>query len=347
MTAVVSDRLAAPPRTMQAAVITAPRTVELRTVALPEPGAKQMRVRLEGCGVCASNIPPWEGRPWFNYPMPPGALGHEAWGVVDAVGNDVTEFSVGDRIGTISQGGYAEFDLATPEMAVRLPESLKNQPFPAEPLGCAMNIFRRSKVRAGETVAIIGIGFLGALLTRLAKNTGATVIAISRRADSLAFGRSVGADEVIALDDSHRVITEVARLTNGSGGYDVHGFCDCVFECAGTQNTLDLAGELCGVRARLLIAGYHQDGLRQINMQVWNWRGLDVINAHERDSAIYRRGMQDAVAAVESGQLDPRPLFTHQFPLSKLNEALDITHDRPAGFAKALILFDQSTGGLR
>ncbi len=345
MTAVARNTLAAPPRMMQAAVLTAPRTVELRTVPLPAPGPGQIRVRLEGCGVCASNIPPWEGRPWFSYPMAPGALGHESWGIVDATGVNVTNFKPGDRIATISQAGYAEYDLATPETAVRLSDSLSDQPFPAEPLGCAMNIFRRSKVRAGETVAIIGIGFLGALLTRLAKNAGARVIAISRRADSLAFGRRMGADEAITLDDPHRVIREVAALTSGSGGYDVQGFCDCVFECAGSQNALDLAGELCGVRGRLIVAGYHQDGVRQINMQVWNWRGLDVINAHERDPAVYRRGMRDAVAAVESGQLDPRPLFTHRFPLSRLNQALEMTHQRPAGFAKALILFDEPAGG--
>jgi threonine dehydrogenase-like Zn-dependent dehydrogenase len=347
MTAITAKPISATTRTMQAAVITAPHTVEVRTVELPTPGPKQLRFRLEGCGVCASNIPPWEGRPWFNYPMIPGALGHEAWGFVDAIGSDVNEFEIGDRVATLSQGGYAEFDLATPEMAVRLPQSLDGQPFPAEPLGCAMNIFRRSNVRAGETVAIIGIGFLGALLTRLAKNIGVRVIAISRRRASLNVARCMGADKVIQLDDSHRAIHEVAKLTNGSSGYEVSGFCDCVFECAGTQSALDLAAEICGVRGRLIIAGYHQDGPRQTNMQLWNWRGLDVINAHERDPAMYRRGMLEAVAAVESGQLDPRPLFTHRFPLSQLHEALELTRVRPAGFIKALITFDQPAEGWR
>ena len=61
-----------------------PEVMHFEDVELGDPGPGQVRVRIEGCGVCASNIPPWEGREWFTYPMPPGQLGHEAWGRVDA-----------------------------------------------------------------------------------------------------------------------------------------------------------------------------------------------------------------------------------------------------------------------
>ena len=57
-----------------------------------------------------------------------------------------------------------------------------------------------------------------------------------------------------------------------------------------------------------MIAGYHQDGPRQVNMQLWNWRGLDVINAHERDPAVYVQGIREAVEAVAAGRLDPAAL---------------------------------------
>ncbi len=344
MTVLAHEPLSATTRTMLSAVVAAPGKVEMRQIPLPQPAAKQFRVRLEGCGVCASNIPPWEGRPWFTYPMKPGALGHEGWGVIDAVGEAVTQFQVGDRVGILSYSAYAQYDLATEETAVRLPKELEGQPFPAEPLGCAVNIFRRCEIRPGQTVAIIGIGFLGALLTRLASHAGANVIAISRRADSRQQARIMGAHEIIAFDDPRSVVERVAAITGGSGGYEVRGFCDCVIECAGTQNALDLAAELCGVRGRLVIAGYHQDGPRQINMQLWNWRGLDVINAHERETAIYLRGMREAVSAVVSGALDPVRLYTHRFPLHQLGEALDLTRERPAGFVKALILFESSEG---
>ena len=82
----------------------------------------------------------------------------------------------GDRVATLSGKSYAEYDVARADMAVRLPPELAGRPFPGEPIGCAMNIFRRSDVRAGDTVAIVGIGFLGAILTRLATDAGADCV---------------------------------------------------------------------------------------------------------------------------------------------------------------------------
>jgi 2-desacetyl-2-hydroxyethyl bacteriochlorophyllide A dehydrogenase len=325
-------------KTMRAAVVTGPRTVEVRDVAMPVPEAGQVLVRVEGCGVCASNVPPWEGRDWFTYPLAPGQLGHEAWGTVAEVGDAVTGLSVGQRVAMLSNNAYAEYDLARPEQLVKLPEALAGQPFPAEPLGCAMNIFDRSGIKAGQTVAIIGVGFLGAVLIRLAKQAGARVIAVTQRAFSQEVASRMGADEIVPMDDHWKVIQRVGDLTDGTGGYDVQGFCDVVIECTGKQWPLDLAAELCGVRGRLVIAGYHQDGPRQVNLQLWNWRGLDVINAHERDAAVYRRGMVAAVEAVSSGRLDPSPLYTHWHPLENLADALHQTIDRPDGFVKALIL---------
>ena len=324
--------------TMRAAVVRSPGVAEVVDVPLSQPGPGQVRVKIEGCGVCASNIPPWEGREWFNYPMAPGQLGHEAWGFVDDVGDGVTRFRPAQRVAILSNNAYAQYDVAAEGQVVALPAALDGRPFPAEPLGCAMNIFERSDVRAGQTVAIIGIGFLGALLTRLAADAGARVIAIARRAFALEVAKRMGAHELVAMDDHWRAITRVAELTGGSGGYDVRGFCDRVIECTGKQWPLDLAAELCAVQARLVVAGYHQDGTRQVNMQLWNWRGLDVINAHERDPKIYLRGMQAAVDAVASGRLDPTPLYTHGFPLERLGEALDMTKQRPDGFMKALVM---------
>src|SRR5579883_403852 len=78
----------------RAAVIVGPRRVEIESRPLPSLGADQVRVRLRGCGVCGSNLPVWEGRPWFNYPLEPGAPGHEGWGVVDDVGENVSHLRV-------------------------------------------------------------------------------------------------------------------------------------------------------------------------------------------------------------------------------------------------------------
>ena len=316
---------------MRAVILAGPGRIRMEEVARPRPGPGQVRIRLEGCGVCASNLTPWAGPEWMQFPTQPGALGHEGWGVVDALGKEVRGLAIGDRVAALSYNAYAEYDLAEADAVARLPDSLASQPFPGEPLGCAMNIFRRSEIQVGQTIAIVGIGFLGAILTRLASGAGARVIAISRRPFALEISRSMGAAETIAMDDHNAIIEQVKELTGGT-------FCDRVIEAVGKQWPLDLAGEITRERGRLIIAGYHQDGPRQVNMWLWNWRGLDVISAHERDPKIYMRGIREAVDAVASGRLDPRPLYTHRFPLDQLDKALDATRDRPGEFLKALVI---------
>ncbi|MDB4948179.1 MAG: threonine dehydrogenase [Gemmatimonadetes bacterium] len=316
--------------TMRAAVLAAPRTFQVREAPVPRPGPGEVRVHLAGTGVCASNVTPWEGPPWMTFPTEPGGMGHEGWGVVDAVGEGVDALAPGDRVAALSYHAYAEYDVCPASQCVLLPPELADVPFPGEPLGCAMNIFRRSGIHEGHTVAIVGIGFLGALLTKLAKDAGARVVAISRRRYSLEVARRMGADETIAMDDHKAIIEQVKERTDGQ-------LCERVIEAVGKQRPLDLAGELTRERGRLIIAGYHQDGPRQVNMQLWNWRGIDVVNAHERDPQVYVDGIRAAVDAVLNGRLDPSPLYTHTYPLDKLDEALAATRDRPDGFFKALV----------
>lgn len=73
-------------------------------------------------------------------------------------------------------------------------------------------------------------------------------------------------------------------------------------------------------------------------MQLWNWRGLDVVNAHERDPGVYVKGIAAAVEAVRDGALDPTPLYTHRFGLDQVDAALDTAVERPDGFIKALVM---------
>ncbi|WP_277981645.1 MDR/zinc-dependent alcohol dehydrogenase-like family protein [Sphingomonas phyllosphaerae] len=315
---------------MAAAVLMAPRRFELREAPVPRPGTGEVRVRLEGCGVCASNVEPWEGQPWSTYPSEAGGMGHEGWGVVDALGEGVSDVALGDRVTMLSGHSFAPYDVAAVDQLVRLPAGLDGRAFPGEPLACAMNIFRRSAIEPGQTVAIVGIGFLGAVLTKLASDAGARVIAISRRAESLALATRYGAAETIAMDDHWAIIERVKELTG-------EALCARVIEAVGKQWPLDLASAITGFGGRLIVAGYHQDGPRQVNMQDWNWKGIDVINAHERDPRVNRRGLEEAVEAVASGRIDLAPLLTHHFPLGALNDAIAATRDKPHGFVKAVI----------
>jgi threonine dehydrogenase-like Zn-dependent dehydrogenase len=327
----VREDIASAVRTMRAAVVIGPGQVRIDEVPVPEPGPGQVRLQLEGCGVCASNLTPWEGPEWMRFPTEPGSLGHEGWGVVDALGDGVTEVRTGDRVAALSGHAYADYDIADASSVVKLPPELAHVAFPGEAFGCAMNIFRRSDIRPGQTVAIVGIGFLGAILTRLASQAGGRVIAISRRAESLELARAMGAIDTIAMKDHRRIVEQVEDLTGGH-------LCERVIEAVGKQGPLDLAAELTGEGGRLVIAGYHQDGPRQVNMQLWNWRGFDVVNAHERYLAVAVQGMREAVEAVRSGLIDPAMLITHRYPLERLGDALNAARARPGNFVKAVVV---------
>jgi threonine dehydrogenase-like Zn-dependent dehydrogenase len=316
---------------MKAAVIAASRKLEVVSTATPEPMSGEVRVRLEGCGVCASSLPVWEGREWFNYPLDAGAPGHEGWGVVDKIGDGVDNVREGERVAFLSGKAFAEIDIACSDSLVRIPEELAGRPFPGEAFGCAMNIFRRSEIEAGQTVAVIGAGFLGNLLIQLAKSAGARVIAISRREVAREIATACGADETIPMQDHWEIVGRVKELTGQRGA-------ERVIECVGAQWPLDIANDIIGERGRLIIAGYHQDGPRQVNMQNWNWLGIDVVNAHERDPRNYVRGMQDAVDAILSGRIDPTPLLTHSYALDELNRALNDLSERPDNFVKGTVL---------
>jgi threonine dehydrogenase-like Zn-dependent dehydrogenase len=317
--------------TMRAGVIAGPRRARVAREPIPVPGPGGVRVRLEGCGVCGSTLPLWEGRPWFDYPVPSGAPGHEGWGVVDAVGPGVAGVTPGGRVAMLSFRAFAEYDVAAADSVLPLPASLDGRPFPGEALGCAVNVIRRAAIEPGDTVVVVGIGFLGAVVTRLAKRGRARVLAVSRRAFALEVARALGADETFPLSDHDTIVREVEARTGGAGA-------DRVIEAVGLQRTLDLAGRLTRVRGRLVVAGYHQDGPRQVDMQLWNWRGIDVVNAHERDPAIVLDGIRGAAQAVADGTLDPMPLYTHRFELDRLDQALEAMRRRPDGFLKALVV---------
>jgi threonine dehydrogenase-like Zn-dependent dehydrogenase len=287
-------------------------------------------VRLEGCGICSSNLALWEGRPWFEYPHEAGSPGHEGWGRVDCVGPGVNDLDEGERVAIVSAKAYAEYDVVPRALAVRLGPELDALPFPGEPLGCAMNIFERSDIRAGHSVAIVGLGFLGIVLTQLASAAGAYVVGLSRRQYALDFALRMGARHVVQVDRDSNARGAALAIVGGRGY-------DRVIEAGGVQSTLDLASALTAEYGRLVIAGYHQDGLREVNMQQWNWRALEVINAHERAPERYVSGIERAVRAVMDGRLDPFPLFTHEVSLETLDRGFELTRARPQGFMKAVV----------
>ncbi|HEY0791180.1 MAG TPA: zinc-binding dehydrogenase [Chthoniobacterales bacterium] len=315
---------------MLAACLVAPRRFELLETQLLPVTSGDIRFQVESCGVCASNLGPWAGAEWFTYPFAPGAPGHEAIGTVVEVGPNVANLKPGMRVATLSQMGFAEFDTAAADSTVVMPDELKGRLFLGEPLACAVNVGKRAGISPGNWVAVVGLGFLGLILVQLAKASGGRVIGLSSRPESLVLAEAFGAEATINSQDRHATVQRVQDLTAGE-------LCPVVIEAAGHQGPLDLASELTRVRGRLVVAGYHQDGPRTINLQLWNWRGLDVINAHERDHQVYVHGMREALELFKAGTLQIDRLITHRLPLPEINAAFHVAEQRPSGFFKAAV----------
>ncbi len=316
---------------MKTSVIESPLNIFVRETDIPQISDEEVLVKLDGTGVCASNLPVWEGREWFRYPFEPGAPGHEGFGRIAALGSQVQNFSVGDKVSLISYHAYAEFDKAHYSNVARIPESLGGTAFPGEPAACAVNVFRRSDIHDGQKVLIIGAGYLGCLLVQLVKNAGGEVAVVSRRKTSLGFAKQAGADHTIEMDEHFDTICSLKKVFP-------RGF-ERIIEATGMQSSIDLATEVIDTRGRLVIAGYHQDGPRNVNMQVWNWKGIDVINAHERDPRIYISGLEEAISLAEKNILQPGKFITHYVELNDINDAFKMLKGRPESFLKAVITY--------
>jgi D-arabinose 1-dehydrogenase-like Zn-dependent alcohol dehydrogenase len=210
-----------------------------------DPGPGEIRIKIEACGVCHSDAVTRSGTyPGLTLPRVPG---HEIAGRVDAVGANVTAWKAGDRVGVgwhgghcfqcnacrkglfinceraqitgvTLDGGYAEYVVVPYAAAVRVPESLDAAD--AAPLLCAgvttYNSLRNSGARAGDTVAVQGIGGLGHLAIQYAARMGFRTVAISRGADKEALARELGAHEYV---DTQKV--DAAEGLQKLGGADV------------------------------------------------------------------------------------------------------------------------------
>ena len=286
------------------------------------PQADEVLVKIRACGVCGSDLNAWRGVPGIEYPLPPGAPGHETWGQVLSVGSDVGYLRAGQTVTGLMWNGLSELGVAKANHLLPVPPPFGTTAVLGEPLACAMNVVRRAAVQPGQRVAIVGFGYLAALVVGLLPEGMAEWIAVSRRADSRELAMRLGAR---AAYDFSAVPAELWDSV------------DVVVEAAGVQQTLDFATWLTAYRGRLVIAGYHADGPRTVNVQSWNWKGIDVINAHERDPTVYVRALREAFDLLARRGADLSGLHTHTWPLERAVDAFAAAEFRPPGFVKGLV----------
>ncbi len=287
-----------------------------------------MRVRL--CGVCASELPRWRDASRDV----PFRLGHEPYGTVEAVGAEVTRFAPGDRVTGLFSAAFADARIVPEEALLPVPDAVSDESAMGEPLACLVNAARRTPVEFADTVVIIGLGYMGLGLLQLLRLRGAArIVAIDVREESLGHALEHGATEAYTPDavPAELRLTEFAEWQSGTAA-------DVVVEASGTAPGLELAGQLVKAHGTLSILGYHQGMPREIDMGMWNWKAIDVVNAHVRRFDDLMESMRIGLELERVGLIDTGALVTHRFGLDEVDAAFQALIDKPAGFIKSVVV---------
>jgi 2-desacetyl-2-hydroxyethyl bacteriochlorophyllide A dehydrogenase len=360
------------PGQMKAWVLGGPDELLLRDKPTPIPGRAEVLVRIDAVAICATDLEiihvgspaRIQGGLPFNKNFTPG---HEYMGTVAALGPDVDEFAIGERVtveihagcgqckrcrqgmytsclnygkpekghranGFTTDGGFAEYAVNHINTLVRVPDTMSD---PEATLvvtaGTSMyGLTELGGLVAGESVVVIGPGPIGLLAVAVAKALGASpVILTGTRNKRLAIGQELGADRVVNISDEDAVEV-VKQLTGGIGA-------DYVIECAGTEATIDQAIRMTNRGGKICLAAFpHEPVTTNIahlvrnNIYVYGIRG-------EGRSATHR-----AMELMAEKRFDATRIHTHTFPLADLPTALRYARERVEDAIKVVVTNKQA-----
>lgn len=251
---------------MKALLLSEYKKLEVADLPQPQPGADEVLVRVEACGICGSDVHGYDGTSGRR--IPPIVMGHEAAGTIAAVGAAVEGYKAGDRVtfdstvycgqceycrrGEVNlcdrrqvvgvscgdyrrAGAFAEYVVVPQRILYHLPEGLS---FPEaamlEAVSVALHAVRLSELKGGETALVVGAGMIGLLTLQAARAGGAArVIVADIDATRLKLAKEMGADEVLQLSGAE-LVAEIMKLT-GNKGVDV------ALEAVGRNETVSVA----------------------------------------------------------------------------------------------------------
>lgn len=313
--------------------IVGPQLGQVEQVEFAEPSFGEVLVKVLASGVCASDLPTWAAARHSSYPV---ALGHEPVGTIVAVGPGV-DLPTGIRVTGRIAPSFADYVVANLRDVVVVPEKVPTEQAIGEPIGCVAVGLRRTPLHLADRVAVIGLGFMGLCMIQLLAASGtARVTAIDLREDVRRAALASGADD--AYDPGELPANlPAARQFSGDCGFDV------VVEATGTQAGLDHATELVRPHGVISILGYHQ-GIRQVDMRAWNWKALDIVNAHVRDPNLLRESTRAGLEMIATGRIDLTALLTHRYPLERIDDAFTALWTKPRGFIKAMVINEFPAG---
>ncbi|MFC1401613.1 MULTISPECIES: zinc-dependent alcohol dehydrogenase family protein [Streptacidiphilus] len=314
---------------MKAAVISSPGVVRIETVEDPTPGPRDVVVQVAACGLCGTDLHILQGEFAPTLPIVPG---HEFAGEVVALGSEVRELSVGDRvaadpslychechycrlgrnnlcerwaaIGVTAPGGAAEYAVAPAANCVRLPDHVRTRDAALiEPLSCAVRGYDVLRSRLATQVLIYGSGTMGLMMLELAKRTGAAVVdVVDVNSERLATARSLGCTEAATSAD------EIQRPR----GWDV------VIDATGNQEAIQDALGRVGKGGTYLQFGVSDyaaratiEPYRIYNQEITITGSMAVLHSFERAADLFAAGV-----------LDPEVFISDRVPLDDYAAAL-------------------------
>lgn len=320
---------------MRQVVLASVGEVMLEDAQLPEPGPRELRVRAEAVGICGSDLHALSGNhPFIELPVVPG---HEAAGLVDAVGEEVSDFAVGDPVllepnlidgsceycrsgrynlcehlvvvGCQAAGALAEAFVAPAERFHRIPEGMSMTAAAlVEPLSTATHAIRMAGDVRGRTVAVLGAGSIGLLTMLAARAAEARAVAVTDPvAAKRALALELGAD--LAIDPSDADAVEQVRR-------GLPWRPDAVFDCVASQSSIVQAIALALKGGTVVVEGVPR-GPVEIPLHLVQDRELRL-----QGTAMYiREDVERAMALVGDGLIPSDRLITAEFPLAQAAEA--------------------------
>jgi threonine dehydrogenase-like Zn-dependent dehydrogenase len=285
---------------------------EVQDHPTPVPSTGEVRVRVEACGVCLTDVHSIQGA--FGPSQPPRVLGHEFGGLIDQLGYDVTSIAVGTPVTCAARGGFAEYVVLPADRAFPLPAgaSVDEAGF-VEPVLCCSTAIQNANLPMAADVLVTGAGPMGLIVLQLVRRGGAARAIVSEpNASRRELARRLGADEVIDPSTAN-VAARVRELTGGRG-------VDAAFETAGDPRPLaDCVGAATHGGAVVLVGVNGRAARFELELHDFHFRELRLIGSY---GGTGRGGFRAASGWL--GQIQLQPLISHRFGLAELAEAFAI-----------------------
>jgi (R,R)-butanediol dehydrogenase/meso-butanediol dehydrogenase/diacetyl reductase len=295
----------------------------------PEVGSCSVGIKIQFCSICGSDIHMYK---WGPKPQDPSEvklvsfldsilgfpahslLGHQVSGNIEEIGPEVEGFNVGDRVSVRTRGAYADFIISEESQVYHLPDEVtyKQAAF-IEPVSVAVSAVRRSKVKLGDVVVVLGAGPIGLFTAQCAIAAGASRVYVSEISElRLKKAKEFGVDEAINAKKVN-VVQRINDLTRGLGP-------DVVFECAGKPETMwQMLNMLPRYGKGVIVAVYEKPF--EIDPNRIMMKNLDIAGILPTRGEGRQDQFNIAIALIKTGKVRVDPIITATYSLNKINEA--------------------------